>query len=145
VIELDLSSRPPSASTSIAGAIRVEGRLRRLLFDERAPSVYTATLGRLPARSYDLTLVLPAAPGGTVRLPVDVPYPAELVPTPGGLAVLGQLAVPTGGRVYDQSDPSAAFPGRARLRDWLSVAAGLLFLLSAAVRLPGWRGFSARR
>jgi Ca-activated chloride channel homolog len=136
-IELDLSSQAPTAVTTISGAISVRGRLRALRFAESAPATYTASLGQLPEGSYELTLDLAAALGGPQRRPVDIPYPAEFLPTPGQLAALGQLVAPTGGRLFDDQDPGAAFPGRGSLRRGLIAASALLFLLSVFARLLG--------
>jgi Ca-activated chloride channel homolog len=135
-LQVDLGANAPTDRTTITGRLEGAGAATRpVTLRETSPSVYTETLPPRPAGSYGLTLDLPASLGGRQRVLVDVPYPAEDVPSPAGRATLGQIAAETGGSLL----PATGAPQLARAaRSWrtpLLVLALVLFLLSVSLRL----------
>jgi hypothetical protein len=113
----------------------------QVVLEETAPSVYSADVAVLPVGSYPLTIALPAALGGPRRVRLDVPYPAEYLPTARGRSTLGQLAEQTGGRLLAQGDPGAITGDSRSLRTPLLAVAIALFLASVATRLLARRQF----
>ena len=111
------------------------GTREKVTLEERSPSVYSADVASLPAGSYGLTLALPRALGGSRRLLVDVPYPAEYAPAHLGRAALGQVAAQTGGRLLAAGDTSAITGDRRSLRVPLLAAALALYAASIGARL----------
>lgn len=135
-LQVDLAAAGPTPATRLTGALeRPGGDGVRVVLEENAPSVYSADLPALPAGSYPLTLALPAALGGPRRVRVDVPYPAEYLPTALGRSTLAQLAEQTGGQILAPEQPSALTGDSRSLRVPLLVVATLLFLASVAARM----------
>jgi len=89
----------------------------------------------LPAGSYDLTLALPPALGGSRPFRVDVPYAAEYMPSALGRGTLGQLAEQTGGSLLSPGDSGALTGDRRAWRVPLLVLALVLFLASVTARM----------
>jgi hypothetical protein len=66
---------------------------------------------------------------------VDVPYPAEYLPTRAGRPTLAELVAQAGGRILP-ADPAATLSGTTRSwRTPLLAVSLVLFLLSVAIRL----------
>jgi hypothetical protein len=97
--------------------------------------VYTADVPALPVGSYNLTLALSQALGGSQLFRVDVPYAAEYRPTSIGRATLGQLTRQTGGALLSAGDTAALTGDRRAWRVPLLVLALVLFLASVAARM----------
>jgi hypothetical protein len=134
-LEIDLGDLAPTARTTIAAVLEGPRSSTNVVLRETAPSRYTAVVPARPPGSYGLTLDLPAALGGRRRVLVDVPYPAEYLPTPAGRATLAEVVTQTGGSVRAQ-DPAATLSGTAR--SWRSPLLALslvLFLLSVVSRM----------
>ena len=115
----------------------LEGRgstTAKVVLRETAPSRYTATVPARSAGSYGLTLDLPPGLGGRRRVLVDVPYPAEYLPSAAGRSTLAEVVTQAGGSLLPRipGDPLGA------ARSWrtpLLALALVLFLLSVATRL----------
>lgn len=133
---VDLGDLAPSNRTTIAGVLEGPGASSvNVLLRETSPSRYTATVSSRAPGSYGLTLDLPAALGGRRRVLVDVPYPAEYLPTRAGRPTLAELVAQAGGRILP-ADPAATLSGTTRSwRTPLLAVSLVLFLLSVAIRL----------
>ena len=115
---------------------------RALRFEEVAPSLYQAAL---PGAQPGAQQVSVRAGGAAVAALVAVPYPAEFRPRPAGESVLGQLAVVTGGRLLNPSEPGSLRSHQPLALWWvLVVISTALFLAEVALRLtissrfPAW-------
>jgi uncharacterized membrane protein len=138
-IRVDLAAAGPTPLTRLSAVLGRPGAAgQRIALDESTPSVYTADVPALPAGSYELRLALPRALGGTRVLRVDVPYPAEYLPTSVGRSTLGQLATQTGGSLFSPGDTGALTGDRRSWQVPLLALALALFLISVTARmLPG--------
>jgi hypothetical protein len=135
-LQVDLAAAGPTPETRLTAVLeRPGGGGLRVVLEENGPSVYSADVPVLPVGSYPLTIALPSALGGPRRLRVDVPYPAEFLPTALGRSTLGQLAQQTGGRLLEPGHPGAITGDSRSLRVPLLVLAVALFLASVAARM----------
>jgi hypothetical protein len=134
-LRVDLAADAPIPATTISAVFERPGGDQRVVLDETAPSIYTASVRALPAASYGLVLDLPAALGGRRRVLVDVPYAAEYRPTSLGRSTLGQLTAQTGGALLAPADTTALTGDARSLRTPLLVGALVLYLVSVAARL----------
>jgi hypothetical protein len=66
---------------------------------------------------------------------MDVPYPAEYLPTPLGRSTLAQVAARTGGTLLAATDPHAITGDARSYRAALIVLALLLYAVSIGARL----------
>ena len=135
-LRVDLAAAGPTPDTRLSAVLGRPGTAgRRIELDETAPSVYAADVPVLPAGSYDLTLALSPALGGSRQLRVDVPYAAEFMPSKLGRSTLGQLATQTGGRLLAPGDTGALAGDRRAWRVPLLVLALIFFLASVTARM----------
>ena len=135
-LRVDLAAAGPTPDARLTAVLGSPGAAsRQIELEETAPSVYTADVSVLPAGSYDLTLALAPALGGSRPLRLDVPYPAELMPSALGRGTLGQLAKQTGGSLLSPGDTGALTGDRRAWRVPLLVLALVLFLASVTARM----------
>ena len=135
-LRVDLAAAGPTPDSRLSAVLGRPGTAgRRIELDETAPSVYAADVPVLPAGSYDLTLALSPALGGSRQVRVDVPYAAEFMPSALGRSTLGQLATQTGGRLFAPGDTAALTGDRRAWRVPLLVLALVFFLASVTARM----------
>jgi len=135
-LHVDLAAAGPTPEARLTAVLGSPGAAsRRIELEETAPSAYTADVPVLPAGSYDLTLELPPALGGSRPLRLDVPYAAEFMPSALGRATLGLLAKQTGGSLLSPGDTGALTGDRRAWRVPLLVLALVLFLASVTARM----------
>jgi hypothetical protein len=135
-LQVDLAAAGPVQEKSLTAVLERSGADDlHVVLEETAPSVYSADVSVLPVGSYPLTIALPSALGGPRRVQLDVPYPAEYLPTAHGRSTLGQLAEQTGGRLLAPEHPGALTGDSRSLRAPLLLAAIALFLASVAARM----------
>jgi uncharacterized membrane protein len=135
-LRVDLAAAGPTPETQLSAALGRPGTATRgIQLAETTPSAYTADLPLLPAGSYNLTLALSSALGGPRLFRVDVPYPAEYLPTGLGRSTLGQLAKQTGGSLLSPGGTGALTGDRRAWRAPLLVLALVLFLASVTARM----------
>ena len=100
------------------------------------PGQYETSLPDGGLGVYHLTVHQETAPYGQVDAALAVPYPAEYLPRPPDLALLGQIAALTGGHVlHDPGQLRAASMAGEDLWWPLAALALLLFLSGVALRL----------
>jgi len=111
-----------------------------LVLTMTSPGRYTAALPAGQPGVYRLTIRQPGAPGVTADAELAVPYPLEYLPSPGGRAVLAQIAALTGGRVLPDPARGAgwerAHSGRHVVELWWPLMLAALILFLAAVFRP---------
>ena len=135
-LSVDLAAAGPTPDARLTAVLaRPGGPGNRIELSESAPSVYAADLPVLPAGSYELTIRLPGAIGGSQLLRLDVPYSAEYRPTGLGRSTLAQLTEQTGGSLLAAGDPGALTGDRRAWRVPLLVLALAAFLASVTARM----------
>jgi hypothetical protein len=130
----------------LSGSMRLpRGARRPLTFEQVGPGQYETSLPDGGSGVYHLTVHQETAPYGQVDAALAVPYPAEYLPRPPDLALLGQIAALTGGRVlHDPGQLKGSSPAGEDLWWPLAALALLLFLSDVTLRLVGRVGVKAR-